>query len=90
MKAKKFILLKITVFLMILLEIFSTIALVQSGNSSYALFFIAIIIVSVLFIIQLISANENIHKFIAEVNSDIQMTLKRLKRKGFTVSLSLP
>lgn len=76
MKAKKFILLKITIFLMLLLEIFSTIALVQAGNSSYAFFFIAIIIVSVLFIIQLISANENIHKFIAEVNSDIQMTEK--------------
>lgn len=64
---------------MIILEIFSTIALIKTENTKYSLLLIPTIVVSVLLVIQIISAQENIYKFVAQLNSDIKIT----ERQGF-------
>lgn len=61
---------------MILLEIYSVIELIKSNSHSYTMFFIAVIIVSLAFIFQLINANDNVHKFVAELNHNIDITEK--------------
>lgn len=74
MKEKNLILFKATVFAMILLEIYSVIELIKTHKSSYTLFFIAVIIVSIAFILQLVNAGDNVHKFVAKLDNDIDLT----------------
>ncbi len=61
---------------MILLEIYSVIELIKNTNHSYTLFFVTVVIVCVLFVFQIISANNNVHKFIAELTHNIDSTEK--------------
>ena len=76
MKEKKLTFFKLTVFVMILLEVYSVVELVKADTGSYTLFFIAVLVISLAFVFQLIAAQDNVHKFIAELNTDISLTEK--------------
>ncbi len=61
---------------MIILEMYSVIELAKQGTRPYILFAIAMVVICIAFIMQIIMANDNMHKFVAELNDDISLTEK--------------
>ncbi len=76
MKEKRLAFFKFTVLVMVILEIYSIIELAKFGTRPYIIFAVAMTIICVMFILQLIIAQDNMHKFVAELDSNISLTEK--------------